>query len=188
MIHETIKSRGKPKYYCRQRKGVVKVRYLVYLFGCVLLVGGGAVCSVTPSGIRLDVANLLSLLDYTTLAFLLIACVLVLLGNNSFRAFGWAIRAMFQEKKPSAARALESYLAYRQVAIGSLLAGGAGSLLSLIKMMHSLGGGNLEELGIALNVACLSLGYAIFLNLLLLPVGFLLRKTLGEIEQADKVD
>ena len=91
MIHETIKSRGKPKYYCRQRKGVVKVRYLVYLFGCVLLVGGGAVCSVTPSGIRLDVANLLSLLDYTTLAFLLIACVLVLLGNNSFRAFGWAI-------------------------------------------------------------------------------------------------
>lgn len=71
---------------------------------------------------------------------------------------------------------------------GSLLAGGAGSLLSLIKMMHSLGGGNLEELGIALNVACLSLGYAIFLNLLLLPVGFLLRKTLGEIEQADKVD
>ena len=75
-----------------------------------------------------------------------------------------------------------------QVAIGSLLAGGAGSLLSLIKMMHSLGGGNLEELGIALNVACLSLGYAIFLNLLLLPVGFLLRKTLGEIEQADKVD
>ena len=102
--------------------------------------------------------------------------------------FGWAIRAMFQEKKPSAARALESYLAYRQVAIGSLLAGGAGSLLSLIKMMHSLGGGNLEELGIALNVACLSLGYAIFLNLLLLPVGFLLRKTLGELEQADKVD
>ena len=95
---------------------------------------------------------------------------------------------MFQEKKPSAARALESYLAYRQVAIGSLLAGGAGSLLSLIKMMHSLGGGNLEELGIALNVACLSLGYAIFLNLLLLPVGFLLRKTLGGIEQADKVD
>ena len=159
------------------------MRYLVYLFGCALLVGGGAVCSVTPSGIRLDVANLLSLLDYTTLAFLLIACVLVLLGNNSFRAFGWAIRAMFQEKKPSAARALESYLA-----IGSLLAGGAGSLLSLIKMMHSLGGGNLEELGIALNVACLSLGYAIFLNLLLLPVGFLLRKTLGEIEQADKVD
>ena len=153
------------------------MRYLVYLFGCALLVGGGAVCSVTPSGIRLDVANLLSLLDYTTLAFLLIACVLVLLGNNSFRAFGWAIRAMFQ-----------SYLAYRQVAIGSLLAGGAGSLLSLIKMMHSLGGGNLEELGIALNVACLSLGYAIFLNLLLLPVGFLLRKTLGEIEQADKVD
>lgn len=70
----------------------------------------------------------------------------------------------------------------------SLLAGGAGSLLSLIKMMHSLGGGNLEELGIALNVACLSLGYAIFLNLLLLPVGFLLRKTLGELEQADKVD
>ena len=131
---------------------------------------------------------MLSLLDYTTLSFLLIACVLVLLGNNSFRAFGWAIRAMFQEKKPSAARALESYLAYRQVAIGSLLAGGAGSLLSLIKMMHSLGGGNLEELGIALNVACLSLGYAIFLNLLLLPVGFLLRKTLGEIEQADKVD
>ena len=128
---------------------------------------------------------MLSLLDYTTLAFLLIACVLVLLGNNSFRAFGWAIRAMFQEKKPSAARALESYLAYRQGAIGSLL---AGSLLSLIKMMHSLGGGNLEELGIALNVACLSLGYAIFLNLLLLPVGFLLRKTLGEIEQADKVD
>ena len=56
------------------------------------------------------------------------------------------------------------------------------------KTMHSLGGGNLEELGIALNVACLSLGYAIFLNLLLLPVGFLLRKTLGEIEQADKVD
>ena len=160
------------------------MRYLVYLFGCALLVGGGAVCSVTPAGIRLDVANLLSLLDYTTLAFLLIACVLVLLGNNSFRAFGWAIRAMFQEKKPSAARALESYL----VAIGSLLAGGAGSLLSLIKMMHSLGGGNLEELGIALNVACLSLGYAIFLNLLLLPVGFLLRKTLGEIEQADKVD
>ena len=153
------------------------MRYLVYLFGCALLVGGGAVCSVTPAGIRLDVANLLSLLDYTTLAFLLIACVLVLLGNNSFRAFGWAIRAMFQEKKPSAARALESYLA-----------GGAGSLLSLIKMMHSLGGGNLEELGIALNVACLSLGYAIFLNLLLLPVGFLLRKTLGEIEQADKVD
>ena len=158
------------------------MRYLVYLFGCALLVGGGAVCSVTPSGIRLDVANLLSLLDYTTLAFLLIACLLVLLGNNSFRAFGLA------EKKPSAARALESYLAYRQVAIGSLLAGGAGSLLSLIKMMHSLGGGNLEELGIALNVACLSLGYAIFLNLLLLPVGFLLRKTLGEIEQADKVD
>ena len=72
--------------------------------------------------------------------------------------------------------------------MGKLLAGGAGSLLSLIKMMHSLGGGNLEELGIALNVACLSLGYAIFLNLLLLPVGFLLRKTLGEIEQADKVD
>lgn len=106
------------------------------------MVGGGAVCSVTPAGIRLDVANLLSLLDYTTLAFLLIACLLVLLGNNSFRAFGWAIRAMFQEKKPSAARALESYLAYRQVAIGSLLAGGAGSLLSLIKMMHSLGGGN----------------------------------------------
>ncbi len=61
-------------------------------------------------------------------------------------------------------------------------------MLSLIKMMHSLGGGNLEELGIALNVACLSLGYAIFLNLLLLPVGFLLRKTLGELEQADKVD
>ena len=104
------------------------MRYLVYLFGCALLVGGGAVCSVTPAGIRLDVANLLSLLDYTTLAFLLIACVLVLLGNNSFRAFGWAIRAMFQEKKPSAARALESYLAYRQVAIGSLLAGGAGYL------------------------------------------------------------
>ena len=74
------------------------------------------------------------------------------------------------------------------MAIGSLLAGGAGSLLSLIKMMHSLSGGNLEELGIALNVACLSLGYAIFLNLLLLPVGFLMRKTLGEIEQADKVD
>lgn len=109
-------------------------------------------------------------------------------GEQLFPRFGWAIRAMFQEKKPSAARALESYLAYRQVAIGSLLAGGAGSLLSLIKMMHSLGGGNLEELGIALNVACLSLGYAIFLNLLLLPVGFLLRKTLGEIEQADKVD
>ena len=108
------------------------MRYLVYLFGCALLVGGGAVCSVTPAGIRLDVANLLSLLDYTTLAFLLIACVLVLLGNNSFRAFGWAIRAMFQEKKPSAARALESYLlsagGYR-----ILLAGGAGSLLSLIK-------------------------------------------------------
>lgn len=109
-------------------------------------------------------------------------------GEQLFPRFGWAIRAMFQEKKPSAARALESYLAYRQVAIGSLLAGGAGSLLSLIKMMHSLGGGNLEELGIALNVACLSLGYAIFLNLLLLPVGFLLRKTLGELEQADKVD
>ena len=36
--------------------------------------------------------------------------------------------------------------------MGKLLAGGAGSLLSLIKMMHSLGGGNLEELGIALNV------------------------------------
>ena len=76
--------------------------------------------------------------------------------------------------------------------LSGLSAGGyrifTGSLLSLIKMMHSLGGGNLEELGIALNVACLSLGYAIFLNLLLLPVGFLLRKTLGEIEQADKVD
>ena len=78
--------------------------------------------------------------------------------------------------------------AYRQVAIGSYWPEVLASLLSLIKMMHSLGGGNLEELGIALNVACLSLGYAIFLNLLLLPVGFLLRKTLGEIEQADKVD
>ena len=105
-------------------------------------------------------------------------------GEQLFRAFGWAIRLCFKRKtfrRPCAGE----LSAYRQVAIGSLLAGGAGSLLSLIKMMHSLGGGNLEELGIALNVACLSLGYAIFLNLLLLPVGFLLRKTLGEIEQAE---
>lgn len=109
-------------------------------------------------------------------------------GEQLFPRFWLGNPGYVSREKPSAARALESYLAYRQVAIGSLLAGGAGSLLSLIKMMHSLGGGNLEELGIALNVACLSLGYAIFLNLLLLPVGFLLRKTLGEIEQADKVD
>lgn len=109
-------------------------------------------------------------------------------GEQLFPRFWLGNPGYVSREKTSAARALESYLAYRQVAIGSLLAGGAGSLLSLIKMMHSLGGGNLEELGIALNVACLSLGYAIFLNLLLLPVGFLLRKTLGEIEQADKVD
>ena len=55
-------------------------------------------------------------------------------------------------------------------------------------MMHSLGGGNLEELGIALNVACLSLGYAIFLNLLL-PVSYThLTLPTKRIEQADKVD
>lgn len=109
-------------------------------------------------------------------------------GEQLFPRFWLGNPGYVSREKTFCRRALESYLAYRQVAIGSLLAGGAGSLLSLIKMMHSLGGGNLEELGIALNVACLSLGYAIFLNLLLLPVGFLLRKTLGEIEQADKVD
>ena len=120
------------------------MRYLVYLFGCALLVGRwGSLFSYTGRN-QTGCCKLLSLLDYTTLAFLLIACLLVLLGNNSFRAFGWAIRAMFQEKKPSAARGWRVIWAYRQVAIGSLLAGGAGSLLSLIKMMHSLGGGNLE--------------------------------------------
>lgn len=77
-------------------------------------------------------------------------------------------------------------MAYRQVTTVSLLAGGLGFLIALIKMMHSLDGVEPESVGISLNVACLSLGYALFLNLLLLPVGNALKKRLGELEQDEK--
>ena len=50
-------------------------------------------------------------------------------------------------------------------------------------MMHTLDGSGPEVLGIALNVACLSLGYALFINWLLFPVGVSLKKRLDGLEQ-----
>lgn len=164
------------------------MRYLLYLLGCFLLVGVGVVSTVTSSGFSMDFSNLMSFLDDVTLAFLLAVCLLVLVGTGSLRAFGRAIRSMFQKERLSAAHTQECLMAYRQVVVGSLLAGGLGALLDLVKMMHSLDGGGLENLGISLNLACLSLGYALFLNLLLLPVGITLKKRLQEWQQMEKAD
>lgn len=48
-------------------------------------------------------------------------------------------------------------------------------------MMHSLD--FMDEVGLALNLACLALYYALFLDLLLLPVGVHLKR---QLETADR--
>ena len=51
---------------------------------------------------------------------------------------------------------------------------------------HALDGADLSRVGISLNVACLSLYYGLFLDLLLLPVGAAMKRRLRELDQGER--
>lgn len=160
--------------------------YTLYLLGCIL-VGGLAIMATPPgSGPLLNTANLLNFLDVPTLVWLLAVCTLVLLGTRSLRAFGRGLRSAFRHKNLPAAQAQESLSAWKHMSLAALLAGGLGFLTNLMSMMHSLA--FVDEVGIALNLACLSLYYALFLDLLLLPVGVFLKRHLENAARTVKND
>ena len=162
------------------------MRYTLYLLGCVLLAALGTVVSISPAGAAVNFASLSSLLDYASLAWMLAACLLALLGTGSLRALGRALRAMFRrENTLTAAQAGEGLAAWKVLSITALLAGGLGLLAGLIGMMHSLDGADLSGVGISLNVACLSLYYGLFLDLLLLPVGAAMQRRLRELNRRE---
>lgn len=155
--------------------------YILYLLGCILL-GSLAIMATHPgSSPLLNTANLLNFLDIPTLIWVLAVCALVLLVTRSLRSFGRGLRAAFRREVLPAAQVRESLSAWRLVSLSALLAGGLGFLTNLMSMMHSLT--FLDEVGIALNLACLALYYALFLDLLLLPVGVHLKR---QLETADR--
>ena len=142
------------------------MRYTLYLLGCVLLATLGTVVSISFTGVSLEFSRLMGLLDYATLAW----------------------RAMFLREAPlAAAQAREGLAAWKAVSVSALLAGGLGLLAGLIGMMHSLDGADLSGVGVSLNVACLSLYYGLFLDLLLLPVGAKMKRRLRELDQGERL-
>lgn len=164
------------------------MRYTLYLLGCVLLAALGTVVSISPSGIALEFNSLLSLLDYAALVWVLAVCLLALLGTGSLRALGRVLRAMLQRGNTlTAAQAREGLSAWKAASLSALLAGGLGLLAGLIGMMHSLDGADLSRVGISLNVACLSLYYGLFLDLLMLPVGAAMKRRLRELDQGERL-
>ena len=164
------------------------MRYTLYLLGCVLLATLGTVVSISFTGVSLEFSRLIGLLDYATLAWVLAVCLLALLGTGSLRALGRALRAMFLREAPlAAAQAREGLAAWKAVSVSALLAGGLGLLAGLIGMMHSLDGADLSGVGVSLNVACLSLYYGLFLDLLLLPVGAKMKRRLRELDQGERL-
>ena len=150
--------------------------YVLYLVGCVLLAALAAMVNPFSSSFQLVSANLCNLVDLPTLVWVLAVCALALLGTRSVRPFGRGLRAAFRRETLPAAQARESLSAWKLVSLAALLAGGMGFLNNLFAMMHSLA--FTDEVGLALNLACLALYYALFLDLLLLPVGVLLKRQL----------
>lgn len=150
--------------------------YALYLVVCVLLAALAAMVNPFSSSFQLVSANLCNLVDLPTLVWVLAVCALALLGTRSLRPFGRGLRAAFRRETLPAAQARESLSAWKLVSLAALLAGGLGFLTNLFAMMHSLA--FTDEVGLALNLACLALYYALFLDLLLLPVGVLLKRQL----------
>ncbi len=149
--------------------------YALYLAGCVLLsvlaiLAAPSLAASPP----FNAANLPSFLDLPTLVLLLAFCALVLAGAGALRPFGRAVGAAFRRTSLPAPQARESLAAWKLAARAALLAGGLGFLINLVPVMHSLE--DPDAVGLALNLACLSPTYALFLDLLLLPVGVRLRR------------
>ena len=156
------------------------MRYVGYLLGCVLLAAAGTVVEVSADGIAVNFSNWMNLWDAASLIWVAAVCVLALLGTGSLRALGRALRAVLRREAPlTAAQARESLAAWRTASLAALLAG-------LIGMMHRLDGADLSRVGISLNVACLSLYYGLFLDLLLLPVGAAMKRRLRELDQGER--
>ena len=162
--------------------------YALYLAGCVLLAALAAMVNPFGSSFQLVSANLCNLVDLPTLVWVLAVCVLVLLGTRSLRPFGRGLRAAFRREVLPVPQARESLAAWKHVSLAALLAGGMGFLVNLISMARNLDVAFRDEAGLALGLACVSLYYALFLDLLLLPVGAALKRQAETLDRGSRGD
>ena len=162
------------------------MRYVLYVLGCTALAVLSAEASVSVSGLSITPWNLIYLLDFATLAYLIAVCALALFATGSLRSFGRGVVSMFgnnRKKAMTPAQARESLSALNMVCVASLLAGGLGLLTNLIRAAHALAA---ADMGIPVNIACLSLCYPLFWNLLMVPVRTSLKKRAQEGEKSAK--
>lgn len=145
--------------------------YAIYLVGVVIWIlmniGGGF-------------GNPVNFMDSATAMFILIPCILILVCTKSLRAFGRAFLFAFGKKGGSAAEYKESLLAVKMVMQISGLFGSLGFLIGMFVSLRSLEDfSSAESLGwilLDLPVAMISLFYLLLVWILLLPIGFLLKK------------
>ena len=147
--------------------------YAIYLVGVVIWIlmniGGGF-------------GNPVNFMDSATAMFILIPCILILVCTKSLRAFGRAFLFAFGKKGGSVAEYKESLLAVKMVMQISGLFGSLGFLIGMFVSLRSLEDfSSAESLGwvlLDLPVAMISLFYLLLVWILLLPIGFLLKKHL----------
>ena len=158
--------------------------YAAYLIGMgiVLLMGAVTSARLYPKlSLSINISNLINFYDPIGIAFVLVVCLISLLGTGLLRPFKDAVVCMFSKKKYDSARYERCLLAVKTTILAAFAAGFMICLISTVNAFKSMDlSGGASMFGTHISTGLLTPIYALVIVFVLLPVYVELKFRLSE--------
>lgn len=151
--------------------------YIIYIVGIILFLLNG-----------IGVSNLSSFRDNITLVLVVIPCLLMLFCTKSFKPFGECFLFTFGKRNYSLPQCRRCLQSVKMVISTAVVSGIICFMISAINMLCSpyRVSGSLEEVGLDLSVAMLSLFYVFIICIMLLPLYFIMKQYVMNLQDGNR--
>ena len=148
--------------------------YIIYLLvmGFALVMGAVTNVRLFPAfSVTINFSNIINFFDPVGIAFMLVVCLIVLLGTRSLRSLKDAFVFPFSKKVYTAAQREDSLLAVKTTMLSAFAAGFIMFLISVVNVLKSMDlSGGVSMLGVELSKGLITPIYSVVIDFILLPL------------------
>lgn len=154
--------------------------YVLYVFGSCLLLYLGSIFRVSAGSIHIVPSRIANFLDVRAFLFVLLFCLLVLLGMRAIQDFRKAISLMVRGGSASAAQYRQCARVVKAVMHTAVASGAAYAVIQAINLLQAMDLSSRSSVGPSAVSALLSIFYAAVICVLLIPVVLTMKKGADE--------